>query len=122
MTVVVAPDQPYRNRQSTVASSRRCWVARLRSCCGALTTVTPSSLRRPKQTVKPDFFHRRAEPSCALQDGSGRSSCLRGVLVRSDARAAGEALGVHDDHALAVEAQPAAGGEVGEGLVDRLAR
>src|SRR5262249_37678874 len=43
-----------------------------------------------------------------------------GHTAGSDAGAAGQAFGVEDDDALAVQAQPAAGGEVGERLVDGL--
>src|SRR6478609_8180395 len=44
-----------------------------------------------------------------------------GGLRRGSAGAALEALDLHDDHGAGLEAQPAAGGEVGQCLVDGLA-
>src|SRR3954451_15353825 len=72
MTVVVAPDQPCSTRQSIVAVSRRCWVTRLRSCCGArLGAVMPVSVPGRKESVKPDCFAAR----------TGRPLAVFGMLI-----------------------------------------
>ena len=55
--MVDVPAKPRSTRQSTVASSSRARIARVRSSCGTRTTVvTRSSWPGTKQTVKPDFL------------------------------------------------------------------
>ena len=60
-SVVEVPLQPCSTRHSTVASSSRCRMARVRSSCGTrpgdtFALVTPRIVTAQQQTVKPDFY------------------------------------------------------------------
>src|SRR5687767_11414253 len=74
----------------------------------------------PTTASAPPKMNERTAPS---SNRFGRECRSFNQIVWSGARlprAAGQPFGLEDQHALALEPQPAAVGEVGEGLVDRL--
>ena len=75
--MVDVPLKPRSTRQSTVASSSRARMARVRSSCGTRTVeglVTRVSVPYPQQTVKPDFkLSQRGKMQKGWPDGSART-------------------------------------------------